>query len=71
MTLEGLETPQPHFIPGYGGYCPQFIYRVGDTYGSLTHKVLIDPCVHHAERLVLSNRLTDDYHVRINILLYF
>lgn len=47
----------------YQGYCPQLIYRVGDTYGAVSHKLLIDPCVAHAEKLVLSNRSYDDYHV--------
>lgn len=64
MSLNSILTPQPNYIPGYTGYCPQYKYRVGDTYGSLTHKVLIDPCTHHAEKLILSNRITDDYHVR-------
>lgn len=93
MTLEEIETPQPHFIPGYfitmiiiiifcfhyfciysfigfnksvfsyTGYCPQFIYRTGDTYGNLTHKLIIDPCISHAENIILSNRNSDDYHV--------
>lgn len=63
MTLEEIETAHPHFIPGYKGYCPQFIYRVGDTYGTVTHKLLVDPCVSHAEKIVLSNRNSDDYHL--------
>lgn len=61
MTLESIETAQPHYIPGYTGYCPQNKYRVSDTYGSLTHKLLIDPCIPHAERIILSNH--DDYHI--------
>lgn len=69
MTLDGVETPQPHFIPGYKGYCPQYKYRVGETYGSLTHRLLIDPCIHHAEKLILSNQVTDDYHVRLLFLI--
>lgn len=63
MSLHLIETPQPHYIPGYTGYCPQYIYRVGDTYGTLTHKLMIDPCVAHAEKIVLSDRIADDYHV--------
>ncbi|CAH1187136.1 unnamed protein product [Phyllotreta striolata] len=58
-----LETPNPHFIPGYTGFCPQYKYRIGDTYGTITHKVLLDPAVFHAEKLVLSDRFADDYHV--------
>lgn len=63
MSIDAIETPQPHYIPGYTGYCPQYIFRVGDTYGTQTHKLLVDPCVPHAERLVLSDRCCDDYHV--------
>ena len=36
---------------------------MGDTYGALTHKLLIDPNIPHAEKIVLSNRSRDDYHV--------
>ncbi|CAK9823022.1 UPF0605 protein CG18335 [Anthophora retusa] len=61
---ELLSTSDPHFIPGYAGYCPQYRYRCGETYGSLTHKLLLDPTVNHAETLVLSNRVTDDYEVQ-------
>lgn len=61
--LASIETPQPQYVPGYRGYCPQFIYRVGDTYGNVTHKLLVDPCVAHAERLVLSDRSRDDWAV--------
>uniref|UniRef100_A0A336LKC9 CSON009746 protein n=1 Tax=Culicoides sonorensis TaxID=179676 RepID=A0A336LKC9_CULSO len=58
-----LQTPEPHYIPGYTGYCPRFTYRCGDTYGSLTHFLLLDPCARHAEKLVLSNRSNSDYEV--------
>lgn len=37
---------------------------MGDTYGKQTHKLLVDPCISHAERLILSNRNADDYHVQ-------
>lgn len=47
----------------YAGYVPQYRYRCGETYGSITHKLLLDPTVNHAETLILSNRLTDDYEV--------
>ncbi|XP_036348082.1 LOW QUALITY PROTEIN: UPF0605 protein GA14893 [Rhagoletis pomonella] len=51
-------TPEPHFVPGYTGHCPQFRFRAGKTYGKLTHKLLIDPCVIHAPELIVtpSNR---------------
>lgn len=61
--MELVSTPTPHFIPGYTGFCPEYKYRIGDTYGTTTHKVLLDPTVHHAEKLVLSDRLHDDYQV--------
>lgn len=48
----------------YGGYCPKYIYRIGDTYGSQTHKLLIDPSAGHAEKIVLSDRSVDDYRVQ-------
>ncbi|XP_066997275.1 CIMIP2 protein CG18335 [Anabrus simplex] len=63
MSIAVLETPEPHFIPGYTGYCPQYLYRVGDTYGSLTHKLLLDPTITRSENLVLSDRTMDDYQV--------
>ncbi|KAK2574990.1 hypothetical protein KPH14_008748 [Odynerus spinipes] len=58
-----LSTAEPHLIPGYTGFSPQYRYRCGETYGSLTHKLLLDPSVNHAETLVLSKRTTDDYQV--------
>ncbi|KAJ3641697.1 hypothetical protein Zmor_028179 [Zophobas morio] len=61
--MELVSAPDPHFIPGYTGFCPQYKYRIGDTYGTTTHKLLLDPTVHHAEKLVLSDRLADDYQV--------
>ncbi|XP_014608476.1 PREDICTED: UPF0605 protein CG18335-like [Polistes canadensis] len=63
VGVELLNTPEPHLIPGYTGFSPQYRYRCGETYGSLTHKLLLDPCVNHSETLVLSNRATDDYQV--------
>ncbi|CAD6216314.1 GSCOCG00004466001-RA-CDS [Cotesia congregata] len=62
-TVELLNTPQPHLIPGYTGCCPQYRYRCGETYGSLTHKLLVDPTINRSERLILSNRVKDDYEV--------
>nr|CAI5839729.1 unnamed protein product [Callosobruchus analis] len=59
--MELVSSPNPHFIPGYTGFCPQYKYRIGDTFGTTTHKVLLDPTVHHAEKLVLSDRSGDDF----------
>lgn len=57
------QTPEPYYIPGYTGYCPRFIYRCGDTYGTLTHFLLLDPCANHGQKLVVSNRSCSDYEV--------
>lgn len=51
--VELVATKQPHFIPGYTGYCPQYLFRQGGTYGTLTHKLFIDPCVNHAKNINL------------------
>ncbi|NP_001076489.2 ciliary microtubule inner protein 2B [Danio rerio] len=48
-----LVTPDPQYIPGYAGYCPQLKYHVGQTYGQLTAKLLTSPEVSHSQRLVL------------------
>ncbi|XP_076019681.1 ciliary microtubule inner protein 2B [Genypterus blacodes] len=50
-----LVTPDPHYIPGYGGYCPQFKYNEGKTYGKLTAELLTTPEVKHSERSILSS----------------
>lgn len=53
----------------YTGFCPQYKYRIGDTYGSTTHKLLLDPTVSHAEKLIISDRSRDDYDVNYNLIL--
>ncbi|XP_047357647.1 UPF0605 protein CG18335-like [Vespa velutina] len=63
VGVELFNTSEPYLIPGYTGFSPQYRYRCGETYGSLTHKLLLDPNVNHSETLVLSNRATDDYQV--------
>ncbi|XP_040276099.1 protein FAM166B [Bufo bufo] len=50
-----LMTPDPHFIPGYGGFCPQYKYNMGKTYGKLTGQLLTSPDVHHSGQLVLQS----------------
>ncbi|KAM7350571.1 CIMIP2 protein GA14893-like [Cochliomyia hominivorax] len=52
--MDAVITPEPHFIPGYTGHCPQFRFRVGKTYGKLSHKLLIDPCTRHAPELIVT-----------------
>uniref|UniRef100_A0A673A8M4 Ciliary microtubule inner protein 2B n=1 Tax=Sphaeramia orbicularis TaxID=375764 RepID=A0A673A8M4_9TELE len=48
-----LVTPDPHYIPGYGGYCPQLKYNMGKSYGKLTAELLRSPEVNHSPQLVL------------------
>uniref|UniRef100_A0A8C6YF82 Ciliary microtubule inner protein 2B n=1 Tax=Naja naja TaxID=35670 RepID=A0A8C6YF82_NAJNA len=38
-----LMTPEPHFLPGYGGYCPRYKFTLGQTYGKLTWQLLAAP----------------------------
>ncbi|XP_011646741.1 UPF0605 protein GA14893-like [Pogonomyrmex barbatus] len=61
--VELLITAEPHFIPGYSGYCPQYRFNYGETYAKATHKLLLDPTINHANTLVLSNRATDNYEI--------
>ncbi|XP_067888252.1 ciliary microtubule inner protein 2B [Heterodontus francisci] len=48
-----LMTREPHYIPGYAGYCPQYKYNVGQCYGKLTSKLLTDPGIARSEQLLL------------------
>ncbi|XP_047424974.1 protein FAM166B [Mugil cephalus] len=48
-----LLTPDPHYIPGYSGYCPQLKFNIAKTYGKLTGELLTSPEVKHSSRLVL------------------
>ncbi|KAF3702115.1 Protein FAM166B [Channa argus] len=48
-----LMTPDPHYIPGYAGYCPQLKFSMGKSYGQLTAELLTCPDVKHSSRLVL------------------
>lgn len=49
-----LETPDPYHTPGYGGFCPQFKYKIGETFGKTTHKLLTDGTVASSGDLVLA-----------------
>ncbi|KAM9117083.1 ciliary microtubule inner protein 2A [Pangshura tecta] len=40
-----LFTPDPYYIPGYGGFYPQIRYQIGETYGKTTSRLLTDPSV--------------------------
>uniref|UniRef100_A0A8D0H266 Ciliary microtubule inner protein 2A n=1 Tax=Sphenodon punctatus TaxID=8508 RepID=A0A8D0H266_SPHPU len=49
-----LFTPDPYYIPGYGGFYPQFRYQIGETYGKTTSRLLTDPSVHKSPHSVLA-----------------
>ncbi|XP_014248934.1 UPF0605 protein GA14893-like [Cimex lectularius] len=63
MSVCNINTPQPHYIPGYTGHVPTYVYRVGDTFGSATHKILLDPNTNHSDSLVLSDRTITDFEI--------
>lgn len=48
------QTASPHHIPGYSGYVPQQKFQDGYTYGSTSHKILLDPCISSSPRSVLN-----------------
>ncbi|XP_060136407.1 ciliary microtubule inner protein 2B isoform X3 [Zootoca vivipara] len=48
-----LMTPEPHYIPGYGGHCPRYKFMLGQTYGKLTSQLLTSPQADHSGRLLL------------------
>ncbi|XP_018050263.1 PREDICTED: UPF0605 protein CG18335-like [Atta colombica] len=54
--MDLLITAEPHFIPGYSGYCPQYQFNYGETYAKTTHKLLLDPTINHAKTLILADR---------------
>ncbi|PFX14218.1 protein FAM166B-like [Stylophora pistillata] len=50
-----LMTPDPYHIPGYCGYCPQFKYQIGETFGRTTSQLLTTSSVACSGRPVLSD----------------
>ena len=48
-----LVTPDPHYIPGYAGYCPQLKFHIGKTYAQQTAELLTNPEVRHSKHLLL------------------
>lgn len=48
-------TPDPYHTPGYGGFCPQFKYKIGETFGKTTSKLLNDESVASSGKLVLAD----------------
>ncbi|XP_076454599.1 ciliary microtubule inner protein 2B-like [Babylonia areolata] len=62
MPLRGksiLQTQDPYHTPGYGGFCPQFKYRIGETFGKTTNKLLGEESVASSGRLVLAQIFPD------------
>uniref|UniRef100_W5M3C9 Ciliary microtubule inner protein 2B n=1 Tax=Lepisosteus oculatus TaxID=7918 RepID=W5M3C9_LEPOC len=54
MDRHSLFPADPYFIPGYGGFCPQFQFQIGHSYGATTHNLLTDPRVRQNRSTVLS-----------------
>ncbi|XP_041368533.1 protein FAM166B-like [Gigantopelta aegis] len=50
-----LLTPDPYHTPGYGGFCPQFQYQIGETFGRTTSRLLTDHNVASSGRRVLAD----------------
>ncbi|XP_064649022.1 ciliary microtubule inner protein 2B-like [Lineus longissimus] len=50
-----LMTPDPYHTPGYGGFCPQFKFQIGETFGRTTSRLLKDPKVVSSGQLVLAD----------------
>ncbi|CAH3109878.1 unnamed protein product [Porites lobata] len=50
-----LMTPDPYHTPGYCGYCPQFKYQIGETFGRTTSQLLTTSSVASSGRPVLSD----------------
>ncbi|XP_068429953.1 ciliary microtubule inner protein 2B [Clinocottus analis] len=48
-----LLTPDPHYVPGYTGYCPQLKYNMGKSYGQHTAELLTSPDGQRSNMLVL------------------
>merc|ERR1712188_68757 len=49
-----LFPDEPHYIPGYKGYCPQANVNMGKTYGTQTHSILTDNSIAKSKRKVLA-----------------
>uniref|UniRef100_A0A8B9CVF0 Ciliary microtubule inner protein 2A-C-like domain-containing protein n=1 Tax=Anser brachyrhynchus TaxID=132585 RepID=A0A8B9CVF0_9AVES len=49
-----LFPPDPHHVPGYEGFVPQYNYQFGETYGKTTYRLLTDPHVRKSPRSVLA-----------------
>ncbi|XP_011506034.1 PREDICTED: UPF0605 protein CG18335 isoform X2 [Ceratosolen solmsi marchali] len=59
VNTEVLQRKEPYYIPGYTGYCPQHRFKSGENYSNLSHKLLRDPKINHAKKLILVDRSKD------------
>lgn len=50
-----LFRQEPHYIPGYTGYCPQKNFKMANTYGRTTHDILTDGSITKSKKLVLAD----------------
>ncbi|XP_033121935.1 protein FAM166B-like [Anneissia japonica] len=50
-----LMTPDPYHIPGYRGFCPQFKFQFGKTFGCTTSKLLTSDNIAPSGRAILSD----------------
>ncbi|XP_033642971.1 protein FAM166B-like [Asterias rubens] len=50
-----LMTPDPYHTPGYCGFCPQFKFQIGETFGKTTSRLLTNPNVACSGRPVLAD----------------
>lgn len=44
----------------YSGYCPQFKYEIGKTYGASTHDILVSPKINRSQQSVLAKTLPSE-----------
>eukprot|EP00057_Strongylocentrotus_purpuratus_P012709 XP_011667183.1 PREDICTED: protein FAM166B-like [Strongylocentrotus purpuratus] len=50
-----LTNAEHYHTPGYCGFCPQFKFQIGETFGRTTTRLLKDPSVPKSQRTVLAN----------------
>ncbi|XP_038045614.1 protein FAM166B-like [Patiria miniata] len=50
-----LMTPDPYHTPGYCGFCPQFKFQIGETFGRTTSRLLTNPKVACSGQPVLAD----------------
>lgn len=61
-----LFPDEPHYIPGYRGYCPQINFKMGDTYGKTTNVILTDNSIAKSARRVLAQTHTNNSATNID-----